>query len=93
MSEQFEVKSGVRQGCILSPVLFLLAVNDVLEAALNPLATNFNTFDFDRDAMRFVLRFESSNFSNSILDIIWSSLGHLRSCLRRILPTQNTLIN
>ena len=35
LSEQFEVKSGVRQECILSPMLFLLVVNDVLEAALN----------------------------------------------------------
>ena len=31
LSEQFEVKSGVRQGGIRSPVLFLLVVNDVLE--------------------------------------------------------------
>ena len=39
LSEQFEVNSGVRQGCILSPVLFLLVINDVLEAALNPLVS------------------------------------------------------
>ena len=39
LSEQFEIKSGVRQGCILSPVLFLLVIHDVLEAALDPLAT------------------------------------------------------
>ena len=39
LSDQFEIKSGVRQGCILSPVLFLLVIHDVLEAALNPLTT------------------------------------------------------
>ena len=35
LSEQFEVKSGVRQECMLLPVFFLLVVNDVLYSALN----------------------------------------------------------
>ena len=38
-SEQLKVKSGVIQGCILSPVLFLLVINDFLVAALNPLVS------------------------------------------------------
>ena len=34
LSEPFEVHSGVPQGCILSPLLFLLVVGDVVNAAL-----------------------------------------------------------
>ena len=34
LSEPFEVHSGVRQGCILSPILFLIVLVDVLKAAL-----------------------------------------------------------
>ena len=34
LSELFEVHSGVRQGCILSPLLFLLVVGDVINAIL-----------------------------------------------------------
>ena len=34
LSECFEVHSGVRNGCILSPLLFLLAVGDVINVAL-----------------------------------------------------------
>ena len=37
LTEPFDVQSGVRQGCILSPILFLLVVGDVLEAACCPL--------------------------------------------------------
>ena len=37
LSETFNVESGVRQGCILSPILFLLVVADVLDAAFSPL--------------------------------------------------------
>ena len=33
-SEPFEVRSGVRQGCILSAVLFLIVLGDVLREAL-----------------------------------------------------------
>ena len=34
LSEPFEVHTEVRQGCILSPLLFLLVVGDVINAAL-----------------------------------------------------------
>ena len=34
LSESFEVRSGVRQGCIFSPVLFLIVLEDVLREAL-----------------------------------------------------------
>jgi hypothetical protein len=34
LSEQFQVHSGVRQGCLLSPLLFLLVISDVLRKAL-----------------------------------------------------------
>ena len=33
LSEHFEVHSGVHQDCILSPLLFVLAVGDVINAA------------------------------------------------------------
>lgn len=32
MSEEFETKSGVKQGCLLSPLLFALYVNDLHDA-------------------------------------------------------------
>ena len=50
LSEPFEVKSGVRQGCILSPMLFLIVLDDVISAALHPhvkhcrIQWNFTTF-------------------------------------------------
>ena len=36
LSEPFEVHSGVHQGCILSPILFLIVLGDVIKAALLP---------------------------------------------------------
>ena len=34
LSEPYEVHSGVSQSCILSPFLFILVVDDVINAAL-----------------------------------------------------------
>jgi hypothetical protein len=34
LSNSFEVKQGVRQGCILSPILFLVVIDDILTAAV-----------------------------------------------------------
>ena len=34
LSEAFEVHSGVRQCCMLSPILFLIVLDDVIKAAL-----------------------------------------------------------
>ena len=33
-SAHFDVSSGVRQGCILSPVLFLVVLGDILQASI-----------------------------------------------------------
>ena len=33
--DDFEVHSGVRQGCILSLLLFLMAISDVIRAEFN----------------------------------------------------------
>lgn len=35
LTEPFDVCSGVRQGCILSPLLFLLVIGDILRVAFN----------------------------------------------------------
>jgi hypothetical protein len=34
LSEPFNTASGVRQGCILFPILFLIVINDILNRAL-----------------------------------------------------------
>lgn len=34
ISEEFEIQSGVPEGCILSPILLLLVMYDVLHPAL-----------------------------------------------------------
>ena len=34
LSAPFFVGSGVRQGCILSPVLFILVIGDIIEASI-----------------------------------------------------------
>jgi Reverse transcriptase (RNA-dependent DNA polymerase) len=35
LSEAFSTKSGVRQGCILSPILFLIVIDDILSRAVD----------------------------------------------------------
>ena len=35
VSKHFEVHSGVRQGCILSSVLFLIVLDDIISVALS----------------------------------------------------------
>ena len=47
LSEWFRVKSGVRQGCVISPMLFLVVIDWVMKTATSdkPRGITWNTFD------------------------------------------------
>ena len=53
ISEDFQVKTGVRQGCVLSPLLF----NCVMDRILREVGmTNWQEIAKDRDTLRAVVR-------------------------------------
>ena len=58
LSEWFWVKSGVRQGCVISPMLFLVAIDWVMKTATSdkPRGITWNTFD----------RLEDEDFADDI---------------------------
>ena len=70
LSEPFEITSGVRQGCVLAPALFCIAVDWILSSCIVTMGTtvgssNFTDQDYADDAVLFsevIRRFPDSHF-------------------------------
>ena len=75
LSQWFEVKSGVRQGCILSPLLFLITIDWVMRrtTADRPRGIQWNLFR----------QLEDLDFADD-LAVLSSNHGHLQEKTRRL---------